>query len=208
MPVLLWSLQAFLDHPDIAQVVIVLPAPAEAPVWLAPLVDRRVVLAVGGAERSDSVIQGTTALGSECITVLVHDAARPLIDRATIDAVIATARTGTGAVPGIPVGDTVKESHAGDGSRPRIVRTVPREALWRAQTPQGFPRAMLEAAQAQARTDRSQPTDDAAMVEHAGGTVRLVPGSDHNFKLTTEADFALAELILAARQSSAALKED
>lgn len=193
-PVVLWSLQAFLGVHDVAQVVVVLPAlhAAEPPAWLAALVGTRVRLVAGGVERHDSVARGTAALGPDCITVLVHDAARPLVDRGTIDAVIAAARSGVGAVPAIPVGDTIKEV-AGSMD---VVRTVPRDQLWRAQTPQGFPRELLVQAQQRARQDHLAPTDDAAQVEHAGGIVRLVPGAAHNFKLTTEADFELAELIV------------
>jgi 2-C-methyl-D-erythritol 4-phosphate cytidylyltransferase len=198
-PVLLWSLQIFLDLPDIAQVVIVLP-PSDAaapPAWLGSH-QGRVSLVAGGAERHESVERGTAALGPDCITVLVHDAARPFVDRPMIEAVIAEARRGEGAIPALAMGDTVKA--AADGDPSRIARTVPRDGLWRAQTPQGFPRALLVAAQQRARADRLAPTDDAAQVEHMGGTVRLVPGSTFNFKLTTEADFELAEAIMARRK--------
>lgn len=193
-PVLLWSLQTFLDVHDVAQVVVVLPAEhaADPPSWLASAIGTRVRLVAGGVERHDSVERGTAALAPECITVLVHDAARPLVDHATIERVIATARSGVGAVPALPVGDTVKE--AGDGNV--VTRTVPRDRLWRAQTPQGFPRELLLRAQRLARDARLSPTDDAAEVEHAGGTVLLVAGAAHNFKLTTEADFELAELLV------------
>lgn len=199
-PVLLWSLKTFLEVHDIAQVVIVLPTAeaAEPPPWLHALVGTRVRLVAGGVERHDSVERGTIALAPECITVLVHDAARPLVDRATIDAVIAVARAGEGAVPALPMGDTVKEAASQEAS-PMISRTIPRQQLWRAQTPQGFPRHLLVEAQRLARADRLTPTDDAAEVEHLGAPVRLVPGGADNFKLTTDADFQLAELIVAAR---------
>lgn len=193
-PVLSWSLAKFLEIEEVAQVVLVLPAQdaANPPAWLLPH-GARLTIVAGGAERHDSVANGTAALSADCITVLVHDAARPLIDAATINAVIAMARTGVGAVPVLAVGDTIKEAASIDQP---VTRTVPRERLWRAQTPQGFPREMLVNAQAKARADRLAPTDDAAQVEHAGGTVRLVPGSARNFKLTTEADFELAELLV------------
>lgn len=199
-PVLLWSLLTFLDIHEVAQIVVVLPAESAAnpPAWLAAHVGTRVRLVAGGIERHDSVEQGTAALAPECITVLVHDAARPLVDRATIEAVMAVARRGEGAVPALPMGDSVKEAVI-EAAPPRISRTVPRQLLWRAQTPQGFPRALLVEAQHRARADRLEPTDDAAQVEHMGGIVRLVPGAAHNFKLTAESDFALAELIVAGR---------
>lgn len=199
--VLLWSLETFLGLPDIAHIVIVLPAgdAANPPAWLASHLGDQVSVVAGGAERHDSVELGTAALSADCITVLVHDAARPLIDRETILSVIAVARGGEGAVPALPMGDTVKQS--GGRTPPAIVRTIPREQLWRAQTPQGFPRTMLVAAQQRTRADRLVPTDDAAQVEQIGGTVRLVPGTTENFKLTTEADFELAEAIVARRKS-------
>lgn len=87
--------------------------------------------------------------------------------------------------------DTVKEASSGD--RTRIARTVPRERLWRAQTPQGFPRALLERAHREARTMQLPGTDDAELVERIGGTVRLIPDSPRNFKVTTPEDLVLAE---------------
>ena len=199
--VLLWSLETFLGQPDIAHIVIVLPSgdAADPPAWLAAHLGERVSVAAGGAERHESVEQGTAALRPDCITVLVHDAARPLVAPQTIAAVIAVARSGDGAVPALPMGDTVKQS--GEGAPPAVTRTISREQLWRAQTPQGFPRELLVRAQQQARMQGIVATDDAAQVEHIGGTVRLVAGSNENFKLTTEADFELAEAIVARRKS-------
>ena len=123
--------------------------------------------------------------------VLVHDAARPFVSRETIDAVIACARSGVGAVAAVPVSDTIKE--VGEGAR--IARTVPRAALWRAQTPQGFPRAMIEQAYARLGPDDPPPTDDAELCERAGFPVDVVPDSAHNLKLTTADDFRIAEAI-------------
>ena len=157
----------------------------------------------GGAERSDSVSHGLAALPGACHVVLVHDGARPFVDRATIDAVIAVARGGAGAVPAIPVGDTLKAaaaeatSHRPEEPPSRAVdRTVSRDRLWRAQTPQGFPRALLEEAHARARQHGDTATDDAMLVEQLGAPVRLVPGSARNFKVTTEEDFRIAERLV------------
>jgi 2-C-methyl-D-erythritol 4-phosphate cytidylyltransferase len=91
------------------------------------------------------------------------------------------------------VSDTLKQASPDDPSR--VARTVSREALWRAQTPQGFPRAVLERAHAAAAGERSGATDDAALVERLGVPVRLVPDSSRNFKVTTPDDMALAELL-------------
>ena len=127
--------------------------------------------------------------------MLVHDAARPFVAREVIDAVVARARAGVGAVAAVPVSDTLKEASADDPRR--ILRTVPRDHLWRAQTPQGFPRALLERARAAGARGGAPPaTDDAALVEALGERVELVLDSSRNLKVTTVEDFALAELLV------------
>jgi 2-C-methyl-D-erythritol 4-phosphate cytidylyltransferase len=113
------------------------------------------------------------------------------VERPVIDAVIAYARAGEGAVAAVRVSDTLKEASTEDATR--VGRTVPRDGLWRAQTPQGFPRAVLE--RAYAARGGSAPTDDAALVERTGVPVRLVPDSPRNLKITTAEDLALAELL-------------
>jgi 2-C-methyl-D-erythritol 4-phosphate cytidylyltransferase len=150
----------------------------------------------GGSHRGDSVRAGLAALRADCRTVLVHDAARPFVDRTVIDAVIGLARAGEGAVPAVPLSDTLKEATVGDSTL--IRRTRPRARLWRAQTPQGFPRAVLEKAHARAARGGHRATDDAALVEAIGVSVRLVPDSCRNLKVTTPEDLALAELLAGA----------
>ena len=121
----------------------------------------------------------------------MHDAARPLVSPATVDLVIATARAGQGAVAALPLTDTLKEVD-GEG---RIVRTVDRARLWRAQTPQGFPRELIERAYAAARRDGVQGTDDATLCERLGLPVVVVRGSERALKVTEEGDFARAEAL-------------
>jgi 2-C-methyl-D-erythritol 4-phosphate cytidylyltransferase len=195
VPMVLRALRPFVAHPEVAQVVLVLPPDdaAAPPAFLSGL-GRGLTIVAGGAERSESVAAGLAALGSECRTVLVHDAARPFVERSVIDAVIACARAGEGAVAAVRVSDTLKQAAPDDETR--VARTVSRDGLWRAQTPQGFPRAVLEHAHsARARTSDAAATDDAALVERTGVPVRLVPDSPSNLKVTTAADLALAELI-------------
>lgn len=197
VPMLLRSLRPFTAHPEVEHVVVVVPPGdlAAPPPWLGGLAGGGLSLAAGGAERSDSVAHGLAALPGHCAIVLVHDAARPLIDRATIDRVIDVARTGAAAVPAIPLGDTVKEVVADDPGL-TVRSTVPRERLWRAQTPQGFLRPLLEEAHARARREGFRGTDDAMLLERLGAPVRLVAGTSLNFKITTEEDFRLAELVV------------
>jgi len=148
-------------------------------------------VSVGGSERHESVVNGLEDLPEEVSVAVVHDAARPLVTDGTIDRVIAEARKGHGAIAALPVVDTLKEvNEAGE-----IVRTVDRTHLWRAQTPQAFPRLMLEEAHIAARRDRVGATDDAALCERLGLKVVVVRGSERGMKITEEGDFARADAI-------------
>ena len=196
VPMLLRSIRPFARHPSVAHVVVVLRASdaAAPPAWLLPHAGQMLSLVAGGAERSDSVAAGVAALPAACEFVLVHDAARPFIDAELIDRVINAARAGHAVVPALAVTDTIKEMDAADPSR--IVRTVPREQLRSVQTPQGFPRGVLEEAHAHARREGRKGTDDAALVEQAGGMVRVVNGDPRNMKVTTPEDLELAEYLM------------
>lgn len=196
VPMLLRALSPFAAHPEVREVVIALPATSaeRPPAWLAPLVGGRLRIVPGGATRADSVRAGLAALSASLAVVLVHDAARPFVTRPTIDAVIARARTGVGAVAAVPMDDSVKEVE----SERRVARTLDRDRLWRAQTPQGFPRAILEAAYAAWNHEGPVPTDDAELAERAGFPVEVVAGSPHNLKVTTEDDWRLAEALARA----------
>lgn len=192
-PMLLHSIQAFHRRADVAQVVAVLPrsVAGDPPPWIFQCDVDRLLVSVGGRERSDSVWSGIEDLDDEVEIVVVHDAARPLVTDATIDAVIRQARAGTGAIAALPVVDTLKEvDDAG-----RVVRTVGRDRLWRAQTPQAFPRDMLERAHLEARRASVGATDDAALCERLGCPVVVVRGSERAMKVTEEGDFARADAI-------------
>lgn len=192
-PMLLHSVQRFMERPDVAIVICVLPRAyaGDPPPWLFQCDVDRLLVSVGGRERGDSVFNGLTDLPPEVKIVLVHDAARPLADAATIERVVATARTGRGAVAALPVVDTLKEVD----DEGRVVRTVERARLWRAQTPQGFPRDMLERAYAEARAAGVSATDDAALCERLGLPVVVVRGSERAMKVTVEEDFARLEAL-------------
>ena len=196
VPMVVRALRPFASHPDVAHLVLVLPNEdaARPPGFLSNFsANSTFSIVPGGRHRGDSVRAGLSALASACTVVLVHDAARPFVDPEVIDAVIACARGGEGAVPAIPLSDTLKEAMAGDATL--IRRTRPRGRLWRAQTPQAFPRKVLERAHAQAERTGHRATDDAALVEAIGVPVRLVSDSSWNLKVTTAEDLALAELL-------------
>ncbi len=204
VPLLLRSLRPFASHPAIGVVVVTLPPGlvSTPPAWLQELVGDRLFLVAGGATRADSVRAALAVLPSECDTVLVHDGARPFPSRGAIDAVLAAARGGAGAIAAIPVTETIKvgEPALQDGGCV-IARTIPRDTLWRAATPQGFPRALLERAHRQAGDDLSAVTDDAMLVEALGVPVQLIAEEPTNIKVTTPRDFLLADALAALGES-------
>jgi 2-C-methyl-D-erythritol 4-phosphate cytidylyltransferase len=175
-------------HQSCDEVVVVLPADVE---WDGAPVAASVR---GGAERSDSVRAGLAAVAPDTEIVVVHDAARPLASSQVFDAVIGAVRDGAdGAVPGVPVSDTIKRV---DGDR--VVETVDRASLVAVQTPQAFRADVLRRAHASG----SDATDDAALVESVGGTVVVVPGEPANLKVTNERDLAIAESLLSEANRS------
>lgn len=191
VPVLLRALRPFTSHPDVLQVVTVLPEDdlAAPPEWLAALEGDAMRLVAGGATRQASVAAGLAALRDACAVVLVHDGARPFPPREAIDGGIAAARQGHAAVPALPLAETLKRADECG----IVLGTVPRAGLWRAQTPQAFPRALLERAHAAGETHQVEITDDAMLVELVGGRVDLLPGSPHNLKITRPEDLEFAE---------------
>ena len=153
----------------------------------------------GGATRRESVRLGLESLAALAPDrVLIHDAARPFVDAAIIKRVIAALEHAPGAIAAVKLSDTLKR---GDGGH--ILETVPRQGLWRAQTPQAFRFAeILAAHRAFAAGDPgAEPTDDAAIAEGAGLKVSLVAGGEENFKLTTIEDLGRAEMLLGAAKA-------
>ncbi len=145
----------------------------------------------GGSTRSESVRAGLAAVPGEVDVVLVHDGARPLASVALFEAVLAAIAAGAdAAIPGVPVANTVKRV-----TGTRVVETVDRSDLVEVQTPQGFKASVLRAAHA----DAPDATDDAALVEAAGGYIVVVPGETSNLKLTHADDLTVARALVAER---------
>lgn len=196
-PVLLHAVRPFLAHPEIGPVVVVLPAQdaIDPPEWLRGLA---VSVVAGGAERGDSVWHGLLAVPEDADWVLVHDGARPLVTGEIISRVLDACRHG-GAIAAVAVTDTIQEVD-GEG----VIRATPdRSRLWRAQTPQGFPRQALVDAYRRAREEGAAFTDDAAVYARFAGPVRVVEGADDNLKVTRPADLAVAEVLRAAARAAA-----
>ncbi|GAB3442455.1 2-C-methyl-D-erythritol 4-phosphate cytidylyltransferase [Phycicoccus ginsengisoli] len=186
--------RAFLA-PEVTHVVVV--APVSHLVEAGAIASRSarpqdVDVVPGGAERTDSVAAGLAALRPDDQVVLVHDAARALAPATLFSRLVREVRAGHDAVvPGLPVADTIKQVD----EEGRVVGTPDRSALRAIQTPQAFRRGVLE----QAHAAGAAATDDAALVEREGGTVRVVAGDPLAFKITTPDDLAVAERHLADR---------
>jgi 2-C-methyl-D-erythritol 4-phosphate cytidylyltransferase len=193
-PLLLRAARAFEAAPSVGRLVAVVPdAQTEtARQLLAPLPKLLAVVA-GGERRQDSVLAGLGQVpdGFEGV-VLVHDAARPLVDVELIEAVAQQAAATGAALPVLPLVDTVKRVRGG-----RVVETLDRTELGGAQTPQGFRCALLREACEAARRSGLAVTDEAMAVERLGHAVYAVPGSKRNRKITTPDDLAWAEGVVA-----------
>ncbi len=183
-PVIRHAAEALLPH-----VSVLLPVGDAGPI-AAALEGLDVLPAVpGGDTRHASVSAGLKALAANAPDlVLVHDAARPFLPAATIPALLAALRSHDGAIPAVPVADTLKRVQSG-----RITATVPRDGLFRAQTPQAFRYHLLRALHA---TGGAGATDDAALLEQAGHPVAIVAGSEDNIKLTYKEDLVRLERAL------------
>lgn len=193
-PLLQHVVELFLTHPAVATIAVALPADfaANPPEWLN---QPRIRLVPGGAERMQSVGAALDQLPEDTEVVLIHDAARPLLTHTLVDRVISSITSDTGAIPALPASDTMHLVNA-----EHLIESTPaRELLWRAQTPQGFPYAMIKGAHARAATEARQFTDDAALAVFYGGRVRVVEGEQANLKITVASDLLIAERLLLER---------
>ena len=192
-PVIRWSVEALLEA-EAGEVVVVVPAgaDAEAAEALAGLSGWRAVS--GGASRAQSVRNGLAAVGGpRDRPVLVHDAARPLLDRAVIARCLRALDGADGALPALPVADSLRRAEGG-----LVVGDLARDGLWRAQTPQAFRYRTIVDAYAAWPADETA-TDEATVVQRAGGRVALVEGDPRLMKLTWPEDFAMAEALIPRR---------
>lgn len=194
-PLIEHTLTRLAAHPQVAGLLVTLAAGDLFWSGLDTLQGKPVLTAVGGVERSDSVLAGLDALPATVGVddfVLVHDAARPCVRLADIGKLIELAAAAGGGLLGAPLRDTLKHADATD----RVDRTEPRERRWRAFTPQMFARGRLSAALREAARCGVNVSDEAMAMEQAGFAPLLVEGAEDNIKVTTAADFALAEFLL------------
>lgn len=195
-PIIAHSIETFESSDFIKEIILVVPEN-----WIkytkAQIVDKfdiKKVLKViaGGTERQDSVRKGLSSLSTNPDIVAVHDGVRPFITVDIIDQVITEAANSGGAIAAIPATDTIKQS----STEQIIEKTVARNKIWFAQTPQAFKYKILMHAFEKASEDGYLGTDEAELVERIGKEVKLVLGSKNNIKITTPEDLKLGELIL------------
>jgi 2-C-methyl-D-erythritol 4-phosphate cytidylyltransferase len=199
VPVLVRTLGVFDRCEGIDTLVLVVP-PGDArfvreSLLAAACIRKNVLLCSGGARRQDSVFNGLACIPDDESIVVIHDAVRPLVTCECITACIDAARAQGAGIAAVPVWDTLKRvTHSG-----AIDATLPREGVWLAQTPQAFRTGLIRNAHCAARAQNFPGTDDASLVEREGGSVRIVPGSRCNIKITTSEDMALAEALIDIR---------
>jgi 2-C-methyl-D-erythritol 4-phosphate cytidylyltransferase/2-C-methyl-D-erythritol 2,4-cyclodiphosphate synthase len=189
-PILERSVTLFLDHPDVDDIVVALPADvaADPPPYLrARLKPIRVV--TGGARRQDSVANAFQATNDESVVVIVHDAARPFATADLVSRTLAAAMESGAALAALPASDTVKRT-----DDRLVLETLPRESIYLAQTPQAFRREILRDALALGEA-AADATDEASLAERAGHPVRVVEGESGNIKITRPEDLVVAEAI-------------
>ncbi len=195
------SIDAFVGSGLVDDIVVVLPTAfiddAEAIMGRRTSVNLRVV--AGGPRRQDSVAAGVAAVNTMAYVVLVHDAARPFVSTALIGATIAAATRHGAAIVALRALDTVKQVEVVDNEL-MVARTLPRDNVYLAQTPQGFTREVLARIVALSATDDA--TDEAALAEALGVRVAIVPGDATNLKVTVPADLVLARAIATARANT------
>jgi len=193
-PLFIWTLSALSRVSEVSDIV---PVFSESDMERAlKLIEQYSVpkikrIAKGGPERQDSVRNGLSSISNDTEIVLIHDGARPCIEEEVIYSVIRGLKGFDGAIAAVPIKDTIKEA-----SEELVIKTLNRDRLWAAQTPQGFLRDTIIRAYERAEGEGFSSTDDSSLVERYGGKIKIVMGSYCNIKVTTPEDIAIAEFFL------------
>jgi len=191
-PLYQYSLEQFLQVEKISEISLVVPENLVDEISTeVSKASKNINVVAGGELRQDSVLSGVNALSEKCEVVSVHDAARPFVTKNIINRTIDACSEYDGTVAAVPASDTVKEVDTIN----RIKKTIPRESVWLAQTPQVFHRSKLLQALAYAKTNQVIVTDEASLLESLDFSVAVVEGDVNNFKITTPSDWATAEYL-------------
>jgi 2-C-methyl-D-erythritol 4-phosphate cytidylyltransferase len=189
-PVIYYSLRALEKYPDVKEIIVV--ASPKNIKEISRIISRYKIkkvkkIVLGGRERQDSVSNGLNSLSPDCDFVLIHDGARPFINKHLISSSFAAAKRCGAAVIGVPVKATVKRA----GTNFWVKETVERDGLWEIQTPQVFKKGLI--LKAHKKAARLKVTDDSMLVERLGAKVKIVLGSYDNIKITNPEDLLIAE---------------
>ena len=198
LPILSRTILALAAVSEIQSIYLVVPesdfAYCESDVMAPIAVDQAITLVAGGKTRQESVYNGLSAISVDEGIAVIHDGVRPFAGPAYIRECIQTAGAHGACIVGVPASDTIKQvTETGC-----VAHTLDRQALWTAQTPQAFDLAYIRKAHEYARRTGFAATDDASIIEHYGGSVRIIRGSPWNIKITTQADLKLAQLMINA----------
>jgi 2-C-methyl-D-erythritol 4-phosphate cytidylyltransferase len=199
-PLLTRTVEPFQRSPWVHGIVLVVPVGSEKRTWESVVRPHGLLkvshVVQGGPQRQDSVRLGLEAAGPNWGLVLIHDGARPLVTEEIIARCVQETLLHGATLVGVPATDTIKEVDA----QGTVLNTLTRERLWMVQTPQGFRHALILRAHEEAHAEGFLGTDDAALVERLGASVKVIHGSYDNIKITTQRDLALAEEILVQRE--------
>ncbi len=195
VPILRHTLNKFDSCDRVNQIVVVVPKAdldfCRNEILMTAELQKEVHLVGGGDERQDSVFIGLKTIESDDGIVLIHDGVRPFVQQSHLVACIDGATEFGACILGIPAFDTVKKVN----SKNQITQTLKREKLWLAQTPQAFELKLIKKAHDAAKQEGFMGTDDASLVERLGGTVKIIPGSRNNIKITDQSDLTLAQTL-------------
>ena len=197
-PLFFHTLKLFLQSDYIDEIIVAVPSANVDPTHrdvLSMSAGKPVKVVAGGTRRQDSVKNGIDVSDSDSTLVCIHDAARPFVTEDLIQRSISACEFADGAVVGVPSKDTVKFSENG-----LVKETLDREKIWLAQTPQCFHKNKLLQALYYAETENLTGTDESALMEAMGFSIKLVEGDSNNFKITTKDDWIRAEIV-AVRQA-------
>ena len=196
IPVLSHTLLTFNQCPEVDNIILVVPyndmAYCRDQILSGLKIDKAITVVAGGARRQDSVLNGILAIDDKLGIVVIHDGVRPLVQPKLISRCIKEAEIHGACILGIPLQDTIKSvtQHA------RVQKTLLREGMWLAQTPQAFQYKLIREAHEKAQNDGFEATDDASLLERMGIPVLVLAGSTHNLKITTKEDLILADAFL------------
>jgi 2-C-methyl-D-erythritol 4-phosphate cytidylyltransferase len=196
LPILTRTLMVFDGCSAVNQIILVVPEDdidyCRENILRPTGLTQKILLIAGGRRRQDSVFNGLKTVDENCTVVIIHDGVRPLVPQQRLIACIDGARESGACILGVPAHETLKQT---DGSG-QIIRTISRDDIWLAQTPQAFRHDLIRKAHEQARKEGYFATDDAALVEKMGATVKMIKGSRTNIKITTREDLEMARWLL------------